>query len=381
MQDGAAAAPAKTEEKKGTPGLIVSAGQVQKAGFDVTKFQDNGEVIVEDKKDDGDAGADDPTKRTPPADKKDVSQPADEPTEEQLKKYFEKNGIAYDGLETLKSKLAPAPKEKTEEEKKAEATAKEQRLLAAHMARGGTIEQFTNFQQLAAADPKVLGLTKAQSDLVKEGFTPEQAEHIIKQIHLQYSEEEIADFTPEQKALAEKQAAYGLKKQENRGKYLQNTAKSYLDSLDKEISEQDAEKAKAAEHTSKVEDALKNFSRKQTLQLGEYDGQKLDPVEFNVPDEVIQKVSEILKDPANLQKQLYNEDGSLNLNFLIPNLVASVSRENAVKTAYLTGGDKQVEAFKATFGETKPELGGQKKTKRTGQIVGYGQPEVIRRPQ
>lgn len=383
MQDGAATVETKVEEKKGTPGNIVSAGVVQKATLDVTQFKDMSvieeEVVVDEKKES--EVKDDIDKKTPSTDKKDANQPADDLTEDQLKKFFEKKGIAYDGLDNLKSKLTPA-KEKTPEDIKAETLAKEQRVLAAHQARGGTTEQLVELRQLVAADPKQLGLTKEQEKLLKEGFTADEAAEVVRIMHLQYTADELAELKPEEKAKLEKQAAYGLKKHENRGKFLQNTAKSYLDSLEEEISEQDAEKARAIQHASKVEAALKTFQRKQTLQLGEYEGQKLDPVEYDVSDEVLQKVSEILKDPAVLKKSLVNDDGSFNLDFLIPNIVASISRETAVKTAYLTGGTKQVEIFKASFGDKQPDLTNTKKTTgEKGKIVSKGEVSVMPRPQ
>lgn len=382
MQDGAAAVETKVEEKKGTPGNIVSAGAVQKATLDVTQFKDMAveeEAVVEEKKE-GEV-KDDTDKTKTSTDKTDVKPAPADLTEEQLKAYFEKQGIAYDGLENLKTKLTPA-KEKTAEEIKADAAVKEQRLLAAHLARGGTTANFVELQKIVAGDAKQLGLAKEQEKLLKEGFTQEQATEMVRLMHLQYTPEEIAELEPEQIAAIEKKAAYGLKKQEDRGKRLQNTAKSYLDSLEEEISEQDADKAKAIQHASKVEAALKAFQRKQTLQLGEYDGHKLDPVEFDVSDEIIQKVSEILKDSATLKKSLINDDGSFNLDFLIPNIVASVSRETAVKTAYLTGGTKQVEVLKATFGEKIPDLTKTRKTNGvSGKIVSAGQPTVMARPQ
>lgn len=384
----------KQEEKKPIPGNLVSAGVPVRGDFTAATIAkaneqqaaaaggDKGKEGQEGKEGGDGAGQELSPEQKEAATKAaaDVSRGTEGVTEDQMKAYLKANGIEVDGLDSLKQKLATPAKDKTPEEIKQAEVEKEQKLLAAHMKRGGTIEQFTTFKQLVSADPKELGLNKAQQDLIQEGFSPEDANLILKKMHLQYTEEEIAELTPEQVEALKKQSAFGLKKQESRGKYIQQTAKSYLDSLEKEVADQESVTVKAAKHTSKVEDAISKFQRKQTLQLGEYNGQTLDPVDYDVPETVLAQVKEIIQDPAKLEKQLYNEDGSVNLDFLVPHLVASVSRETAVKHSLLTGQTRQVEIFQKKYGSTMPELGSGKQEKgQAGKIVSAGKPEIMKR--
>lgn len=390
--EGSAAAPATTTNDTKTPGKIVSAGAPVKADFNAAQLAKAG---AEAGKEGGEAdssnqqqqqsqqtqqqqsGSDntDPNKdKTKPADAKSV-------TQEDVIEYLKGQNIPVENFDKLKEKLTSEPaKAKTPEEIKAEELALEQKMIALHLKNGGTVEQYTQFKNISTADPKVLGVTKIQEELIKDGFSKEQADTIVKRMHLQYSEEDIAEMKPEEVELLKKEAAYGLKKQENRGKVIQNMAKVYLDNLKKQVEDQDAELSKVGQHSSKVEDAIKKVLRKQQIQLGEYDGQPLDPVDVEISDEILSQVKAILNDPAELEKKLYNADGTFNLEFLVNHLVSSFSREMAVKHGLLAGQTRQVDFFKKKFGETIPDLGGEKKTTGTpGKIVGKGEPVLMQR--
>lgn len=383
--EGTAAVAAKTEEK--VPGKLVSAGVPVRADMSVGSFtnppDDSDKVEADKDKNAADEKVKLDAGGNAVVDNKDKVDPAktDPPkfTEADFLAFAKEQGIEVADIKTLKEKVAGPAAAKTDDQLKAEATELEKKIISAHLKRGGTVEQYTTLKQIVSADPKVLGLTKIEEELVKDGFTKDQSALILKRMHLQYTDDEIADFTPEQKNLVQKEAAYGIKKQENRGKFIQNTAKSYLDSLKEEVQEQDAENQKSAKHTSKVEDAIKNFVRKQTIKLGEYNGETLDPVDIEISDDVLATVKDILSDQAKIKTTLYNADGELNLDFLIPHLVASVSRETSVKHAFLSGQTKQVDFFKAKFGDKIPDLGGSARAKGTpGKIVGAGKPEYMR---
>lgn len=388
MEGSAATTPANIETK--TPGKLVSAGKPVRAEMTVDSFAQHQNPDASNTID-PDPNKTDPTKtdqeskkpddpgNTDPAKKEPEKKDPPKMTEAEFLAFAKEQGIDVADIKTLKEKVAGQPAPKTPEQVKADEAALEQRLIAAHMKRGGTIEQYTELKQIAAADPITLGLTKLEADILKEGFSKEDTDLIIKRMQLQYSDEEIADLTPEEKAKVQKEAAFGLKKQENRGKYIQQRAKDYLDILQKEVQDQDAVTQKSTKHTSKVEEAITSFVRTQNIQLGEYDGQKLDPVELKIPDEVLATVKDILADPAKIDKLLYNDDGELNLDFLVPHLVASVSRETAAKHAFLQGQTKQVEIFKSKFGDKIPDLGGPPaKTGTPGKLVKAGKPEYMR---
>lgn len=298
-------------------------------------------------------------------------------TDEQMIAFLEKKGVKVDNFETLKQKVeyvAPAPPPTDEEKTKAELSI-EKKLLDKHLSRGGTVEQFAILKQTAAADAKELGYKKIHEDLKKEGFTDDQAAQIVKKMTFEVTAEELEELEEDQKEILKKQAAFGVKKQTNRGEYLKKTASSYFDSLRNEVAEDDAEKTKMEQHSSKVEDAIKNYQRKETLNLGQLDGVDLPPIDFEVSDAALTEASAILKDPAKLQQHLYTKDGDLNLDFILPHIIKSLSMSDAVKKSYLTGGTRQVEAFQAKFGSAIPSLGGPSKP-QTGdkKIVRVGKP-------
>lgn len=306
-------------------------------------------------------------------------------TDEQVLALLSERGIKVDSFETLKQKAeytppAPAP---TDEQKLAEERAKEKRLLDAHIARGGSVEQFTYFKQIAAAEAKELGVQKTKKDLVDAGFSAEQAEKISREMHFDVAEEDLEGLDDDEKANKLKLKEFGQKKIEKRGTYLKNTATSYLDGLSKEIQASDEEKTKMEQHASNVEAAIKDFQRKQSLNLGQLDGQDIAPVDYEIPEEVISKTADLLKDASKLDQQFFNKDGSVNLDFVLPLVIKANAYESAVKTGYLTGATRQVEIYEKTFSSKPPNLGGVQRPVNSGsnKVVGKGKSQVVTYPQ
>lgn len=301
-------------------------------------------------------------------------------TDDQLKEILKGKGITFDDFDSLKKKVEytpPAPALSEEEQKRIE-TETENKLYQLHVKRGGTPDQWAAFKGLIAADAKELGINKVKADLIKDGFTAEQAEKIATKMHFQLTDDELALIADEdEKALLQKARDFGLKKQENRGLYTKNTAKSYFDSLKTELQELDTENKKMEQHTAKAVDAIKNFQRKQTLQLGEREGVQLSPVEYDVQEETLNEVLEMVKDPVKFEQLLYTKEGDLNLDFLVPHLVNSVTREKAAKVAFFTGETNAINEFQAKFGSTPPPIGGNGKQEgQKGKIVAAGKPQA-----
>lgn len=384
----------KIEEQK-IPGKIVSAGKSQPANFrantdgfdkpiEEKKVEINNAKQPDVEKEVKKVESTTDPKPTPEAEKSaeiGAENKTPELTDDQLKEILKGKGIAFDDFESLKKKVEYVPETPLTEEQKIEAEKKmEKQLLDLHIKRGGTIEQFTYFKSLITADPKNLGIQKVISDLTKEGFSEDQAKLIATKMHFQISDEELESVEDEEeKEFLKKQREYGLKRQENRGLFDKKTAESYFNNLKKELQDTEAESLRKEQHTTKAVDAIKNFQRKQALQLGEYDGNPLAPVEYEVPDTVLNKVLDIVKDPVKLEQHLYTKEGDLNLEFLIPHLINSISREEAAKIAYLTGGTKEVEKFEAKFGNKPPVLGGNDKPDgQKGKLVTAGKPQPFR---
>jgi hypothetical protein len=364
-------APVVTEEKKGT-GAIIEAGKPTAGIFPI---KPNGEAAQ--------ASAEQTqttVQETPEAKAaREAAATTTELNDDQLKALLDKRGIKFESFEDLKKKVEytpPAP-ELSDEDKKKAGSELDKKLLELHIKRGGDLNGFAALKTVGETDPKVLGLDKIKSDLLKDGFPTDEVDNVIKKMHLNVSDEELAEMREDDRKKIEKERAFGEKKLQNRGLYLQNTAKSYIDSLKQELQEQETEKQKMEQHTAKAVDAIKNFQRKQTLELGERDGVKLSPVEYDVQDEVLTEVLEIIKDPVKFEQHLYTKEGDLNLDFLIPHLVNSVSREKAAKVAFFTGETRAVEHVEAIYGSKPPALGSNGKPQGTpGKIVSTGKPQV-----
>lgn len=363
-------APAATEEKKGT-GEIIEAGKPTAGVFPI-KPNGEAQTTTQEK----------PAATTQVAETKTPEAAANataELTDDQLKELLNKKGITFDSFENLKKKVeyTPPADEPSEEQKKKANSELDKKLLELHIKRGGDLKGFAALKSVGETDPKILGIDKIKNDLLQDGFPADEVDSVIKKMHLNVTDEELAEMEEGERKKIEKERAFGEKKLQNRGLYLQNTAKSYIDSLKQELQEQEVEKVKMEQHTAKAVDAIKNFQRKQTLQLGERDGVQLTPVEYDVQDEVLNEVLDIIKDPVKFEQHLYTKEGDLNLDFLIPHLVNSVSREKAAKVAFFTGETRAVEHVEAIYGSKPPPLGSNGKQQGVpGKIVSTGKPQV-----
>jgi len=147
-------------------------------------------------------------------------QPADDISDDTLRAFFEKQGIAYENIEKLKEKLGAAslPPTPTEEEKKQADLQREKQLLDEHISRKGTIEQFTAFKNILATDKRNLGFNKVVEDYMAEGFDQEKAIELTNQMYFQTPDNEIEEIEDEkEKAEVLKKKAAGSKKLENKG--------------------------------------------------------------------------------------------------------------------------------------------------------------------
>lgn len=378
---------ATTETK--TPGKIVAAGTPSRLEVVIPTSQPAAENNGADAGDEG--GGDEAAKAAAEtarlaaeADKNKNTSPESELTNEQLKAYFEKQGIPFESVDKLKETLnkpAPPTNEETEEQKSKAAIEREQRIINEHLSRKGTVEQFTTFKNIISSEKKELGLKKEIEDLVANGIPAEEATELANERYFQLTDEQIeAIEDPATKTKALKQREIGLKKLENKGEYVQKTAKLYLDILEKSLADQDAEKQKVEQHASTVEAAIKNFQRKEKLELGQIaEGQDIAPIDFEYSDTALTSAKELLYDAAKLDQNLFTKDGGVNIDFILPHIVRSFSMPEAIKKAYLVATDRAVEEVKATFSSTPPKLGGTgKPTGTPGKLVSVGERQVFR---
>jgi hypothetical protein len=180
-----------------------------------------------------------------------------------------------------------------------------------------------------------------------------------------------------EKAEIEKDRAFGLKQLEKSGSSIINAAKSYWDELSDQVKSSDEAKVRMDTFSSKVEETINKLPKKQTIELGEYEGQKLGQLEVVVADDVAAEIKKLLS-PDGIKQNLLTADGTFNVDFLAKHLANSLSYERAVKHSYLTAQTNTIKNFQATFGSKPPVLGAQPRTEK-GQITSAGSPVVHQR--
>lgn len=334
----------------------------------------------------GNDAGDDKSKSTDKNTSTDTKSTIADPTDDQLKAWFHKQGIEFKDAEDLKTKLTP-PVQKTEptpEEKAKIEKDKEHRVLSKFLTeKDATVEKFAALKQVIAADKKILGLEKEITSLVSDGFTPEEARDLAKERYFQYTDDEINAIEDEtDKARHIKLRTAGDKKLERKGEYLQKGSKEYLNILEQKLADEDADASLVEQHASNVEAAIKKYERKQTIEMGQVEDQKIDPIGFEVPESAITSAKEIIGDLPTLKKNLLTETGHVNLDFILPHIVKSLAFDAVAKTGYLEGQDRSVKQFKAKFGTNIPILGGNQNGNNgaKGKVVTAGKP-VVGRPE
>lgn len=374
----------ETIEKKDE---IASRGSVKTMTVGAAQQQDNADQDKEEKP----AGADNPPPPTP------------ELSDEQLKAFFESKGMKYEGLDNLKEKInyvAPENKpELTEEQKAAAVQAEEKRMLDYYIANGGTIDSFAGLKSILNADLTELSIAEITGDMLKNGFTQEEVDSVLKERYYQIKEDEIeqavqsleqgtdeedADFAKRQeayKASLQKKIAFGASKITGRGTNIKSKAEAIFNGLKEALQAEDLEKQKEVTLQSNVDKALANLPRKFTLQLGKHDDVDIAPIDHEVSDESIASVSALLKDSAQRKQLLYNQDDSLNVDKLAEILVRNAELERVAKLALLEGGTRQVAIIKKTFGSNPQEIGvggSGRNPVKTGQVTQRGATQRVK---
>lgn len=300
-------------------------------------------------------------------------------TEEQLTSFFEKQGIKYEGMDKLKEKInyeAPAPTiELTQEQKDAQAKAEEKRILDFYIANGGTAEAYVAVKNLLASDLTEVSIAQIKKEMTEAGFDAQEMDAVLKERYYQIKAEEIDEVVgrleqgseeddvdyekrkADYKSSLEKKIAYGNKKIEARKATIKTTAENFISGLKDAIKAEDLQKEEEVQLLSKVDEALTTLPRKMTLQLGKVNDQEIAPVDYEVSEESIAKVSAILKDPVQRKQFLFNQDDSLNVSNIAALMVRNEQLESIAKVALLEGGTREVEKLRKIFPSNPQALG------------------------
>jgi hypothetical protein len=299
-------------------------------------------------------------------------------TVEEFKAHLEKTG----GSQQQATKTEPTAEEKERSEKEFE-----NRILQRFTTAGGTIEQYATLKRLANAKPEDLSLAELKRELKESGFNEDEASSIIEEHYFQLSDDDIAKYDDEtDREFAKRKRDYGKKKMNSIAENFINTAQKALKDLRESIEAEDASVKDATEKekniSSTVDEVLSKFERKLSFNMGEQNGQTIPPVEFEVSTADIDEVKDLLKDPSKRKSFFYNEDGTtLNLSNITNVLLRNKALEKAVKHAYTTGVDRQVEEFEKVFPKSAQSVGlgnpmANDKNKGSKKVVSVGKPTI-----
>ncbi len=314
-------------------------------------------------------------------------------TDEQLKEILKGKGINFDGdFEAMKNKINTLPDAPalSPEQVAANEKAFEKRMLDFHIENGGTIEDFAAIKQIASMDLKLLSEAAIRKELKENGFDQDQIDVVLKERYYQLNPDELVlgdgeDETEfnKKKELLKKKVSYGSKLMETKAASDKKYAEDALKDLRQSVLDKDANAKKESEYSSKAEEFSKKLPRSITVELGDVNDQKVEPVTISVSESDINEVAAIFKDKAKRESTFLNSDGTLNFTKLMETELRNKTLESAVKASYIEGGNRQIEAFRKVFPDSPFTLGvggtppTQKKGEK-GKIVSAGKPELVR---
>jgi hypothetical protein len=238
-------------------------------------------------------------------------------------------GTEYKSIDELKPKAA----EPTDVEKAKLANAREKILLEKHIAKGGTIDDFTALKSVLRTDLKELSITKTKNEYLKLGLTEEEAENEIKKRYYQLSDDELEFLEEEEKAGLLKKKDIFSKKLHSRASVEQANAKAYFDSLERELENEQYELEVDNKLAAEAQVIAKTFDRKVVTQLEMKDGVTVPPIESVLSDDDMADIANVLGDKQKREALLYREDGTENLAVLAELLSYKKRYDKAVKAA------------------------------------------------
>jgi len=296
--------------------------------------------------------------------------------------------LSDEELKAQYEKRFPTQAALTDEEKQKQADAFEKRMLDLYVEGGGKIEEFALLKQVATQDLTELSKSELTKELKAIGITDQaHIDAIQKERYYQLEQAEIDEIEDEEeKALAQKKFDYGKAKFESKGKILKENAEDFLNNLKEAVNQKDFFTKRENEVSANVDEHFSKLEKKMTLQLGKVDNTDIAPVEYEVPQEVIDKARARLNTTAARKQLLFNQDGSINHTNLVDLVLKAELFESgtAAKTAYLTGADREVEKFEKLFPYRSASALGtgtsQQNNGSAGKVAGVGKVQKGQRP-
>lgn len=366
--------------------VAISAGQPQRMNFNMPTEQ-----VAESAADNTAEGAVDDTEQSGGKPNTEGSNPIEKPsfTDEDFQAFLKERGIEGT-FDDVKAKFQPQGTELTPEEIAAKETAMERRMLDMFLKGGGKVEDFTAVKQMLSADVAEVSKAQLHQELLTQGFDEDEAKAMAKQMFLQEDLEniEIGDDETEaefdkRKAQLEKKVQYGADKLANRSLHIKTTAEQIWSNLKKEVELEDSDAAREVTFSTEVDEVVKTLPKSISLSIGKVDNKDIDPIAYNVPEEIHQEVSALLKDKQKREEFFFDAKGNLNLQNLTDLLVRNKVLESASRETYIKGGTAQVKVFEQMFPARSAQalgVGGNNGKPKTdkGAVASTGQPQRIR---
>lgn len=314
-------------------------------------------------------------------------------TSEQVKEYLKSLNIGFDGdIETIKERLKPRTAEPSEEEKLAAERAEEKSLLDLFVENGGNIDQFSAWKSIKAMGDSELAKSAALRELMELGLSREEADEEIAHRYrlneldsIEQGEDEDDEAFEERKSKIQKRVEIGAKKLANKSAYIKQQADQFFNGLKDGVKAREEQKHNEEQYSSKIEEYFTKMPREITFELGERDGQKLDPIKFKVSNASITESKETLKDTAKRNQFFFNQDGTLNIENATKLLVAYNNQNEMSRVSFLEGETRNTQHFESIYpsrtayqlgvGGTAAKNGGK------GQVTGKGIPQKVRSQQ
>lgn len=301
-------------------------------------------------------------------------------SEDQIKAYFEKQGVTYNGIDDLKSKLSPEDVISPEELKKQQLEA-ERKYVDVVVNGGGTVEEYVQMKSLAEKPLNELSLELLKAELSLEGLSEEEVKNYIKDSFYQFTDEELEDLSEDEKQSFLKLKAIGSKRLESYASNIQKEAKNALDKIKNIVESEKLVQQEQEQISSKVDEYFSNLTKKLTFNLGESNGKPQEPLEFEISDKQIAEARDFLKDPDKREQFLTNSDGTLNIENISNLKLENIYLKSLVKVAFLEGGSRQAKIVSDIFPAVNPYAVGVGESNKQkfikGQPASFGKPKVV----
>lgn len=285
----------------------------------------------------------------------------------------------------------PTKEEQTEEQKKAEVSALDKRMLDIFLEQGGKIEDFAKLKTFADFDLKDLSKAAIVSSLKEQGFNDDEINEVLVEQYYQINPDELEigdEETDEEfearKAKIAKKVAYGNKRFESKGQRVKAQAEEKFDILRSIIEERDLEAKKQLEFIAKVDNLATTLPKNITLELGKLNDKDLGSVKVDVNAADITDVQNQMKDPVTLKKLLFNEDNTINEQSIANLLLRNKLLERAAREALFIGQTRQSDVLGAVFPTRNPNALGlgaapfSKQGAGEGEVAGFGTAQRVR---